>query len=88
MARAFGRLVTTSIPSSTSLAAVHPSGVRVFPTANAANVISIDIVAQATVELFDWAHSVAGLGSYTCVVIVSGIFRLKGFHQAFGRGHD
>eukprot|EP00965_Chrysotila_dentata_P029470 979491-Pleurochrysis_carterae.AAC.4 len=73
MARAFGKLVMTPIPSSTSLAAVHPSGVRVLPTANAAKVISIDIAAQATVELFDWARSVAGLGDCTCAVVVSGI---------------
>eukprot|EP00965_Chrysotila_dentata_P075415 2490715-Pleurochrysis_carterae.AAC.1 len=52
-ARAFWRLKMTPIPSSTSLAAVDPSGVRVFPTANAAKVISIDIATQAAVELFD-----------------------------------
>eukprot|EP00965_Chrysotila_dentata_P177684 5869355-Pleurochrysis_carterae.AAC.1 len=52
-ARAFGRLVMAPISSSTSLAAVHPSVARVLLAANAANVISIDIAAQATVELFD-----------------------------------
>eukprot|EP00965_Chrysotila_dentata_P164670 5436657-Pleurochrysis_carterae.AAC.1 len=52
-ARAFRRLVVIPIPSSISLAAVHPSGVRVLPSANAAKVISIDIATQATVELFD-----------------------------------
>eukprot|EP00965_Chrysotila_dentata_P051116 1694615-Pleurochrysis_carterae.AAC.1 len=52
-ARAFWRLVMTPIPSFTSLTAVHPSSVRVLPTANAARVISIDIATQAAVELFD-----------------------------------
>eukprot|EP00965_Chrysotila_dentata_P157576 5205841-Pleurochrysis_carterae.AAC.1 len=71
-ARVFWRFVMAPTPASTSLAAVHPSGVRALPTANAARVITIDIATHAVVELFDCARSGAGLGACACAVIVSG----------------